>query len=456
MRGGRSPFTWIRRSRWVHPTRLIVLVYLAVVAAGTLLLALPWATPGGAPAAPVTSALFTASSAVTVTGLTVVDTAEAWSRFGQVVILGLIQLGGFGITTFASVFAVLVFRRLGLRARMLAQLESKQVQLGDLRPLIYRIALFYVVGQAVGVLVLSGVLVVRGSEGAGGALWNGTFHAVSAFNNAGFSTFPTDLEALAGAVTFLVPVMALVTIGGIGFPVVLEVMRSPRRPRGWSLHVKLTLAVSVSLVVLGAVAIGAMEWGNPATLGALGPGDRVLNAVFSGVTPRTAGFATYDYAEAGAATQVFTMALMFIGGGSASAAGGIKVTTFALLVYVVLAELRSDRDVNVFSRRISEATQRQAVTVALLGVGSVVVGALVIALTSSGFGLGAIIFEAVSAVGTVGLSLGVTPSLDGVGQVGVSALMLLGRLGPLTLGTAIALRRRPVEIRYPEGRPLIG
>jgi len=443
-------------SWWAHPTRLIIVVYTTAALVGGLLLALPLATEDGKAAADLTTAVFTSTSAVTVTGLAVVDTGTQWSGFGEAVILALIQLGGFGITTFASVFAVLVFRRLGLRARLATQLEQNQMTMGNLRPLVRNIAVFYLSADLLGAVVLTVAFLRAGAGSFGEALWAGVFHSVSAFNNAGFSTFADGLTGFSADVGVLGPVMVLIVVGGIGFPVVLEIFRTGFAARRWSIHTKLTLGATGALLVLGAVGFAALEWSNPGTLGAMPAPERFLNAAFGSVTPRTAGFNSIDYGAAGPAAQFLTAVLMLIGGGSASAAGGIKVTTFALLAFVILAELRSDPQVNVFGRRISEATQRQAVAVALLGVGSVALGTLAVAATSSAIDLGAVVFEVISAVGTVGLSLGVTAEFEPASQWLLSGLMLLGRLGPVTFGTALVLRRRGVLLRYPEGRPLIG
>lgn len=446
-----------RRTAWLHPTRLIIVAYLVLASVGALLLLLPVAVSGQSSGVGLDTAVFTATSALTVTGLTVVDTATEWSRFGQVVILGLIQLGGFGITTFASVFAVLVFRRLGLRARLATQLEQNQPDFGNLRSLVARIAVFYVTVEVLGAIVLTVVFWRSGADGFVSALWTGTFHAISAFNNAGFSTFTNSLVGYSGEVAVLAPVMLLVIVGGIGFPVVLELVNSRWHYRRWSIHTRLTLATTAALLVVATVGYAVLEWNNPGTFGTMGSGaERALNSVFAAVTPRTAGFNTFDYGQSGPGAQFLTSILMLIGGGSASAAGGIKVTTFALLGFVIIAELRSDREVNSFGRRLSEATQRQALAVALLGVGSVAVGTLAIAATSPSLAMGDLLFETVSAVGTVGISTGITPDLEPASRFLMSGLMLLGRLGPVTFGTALVLRRRQFLLRYPEGRPLIG
>jgi potassium uptake TrkH family protein len=446
-----------RSTAWLHPTRLIIVAYLVTASVGALLLLLPVAVSGQSVGVGIDTAVFTATSALTVTGLTVVDTATEWSRFGQVVILGLIQLGGFGITTFASVFAVLVFRRLGLRARLAVQLEQNQSDFGNLRSLVARIAVFYVTVEVLGAIVLTVVFWRSGADGFVSALWIGTFHAISAFNNAGFSTFTNNLVGYSGEVAVLAPVMLLVIVGGIGFPVVLEVVNTRWHYRRWSIHTRLTLVTTAALLVVATVGYAVLEWNNPGTFGTMGSGaERALNSVFAAVTPRTAGFNTFDYGQSGPGAQFLTSILMLIGGGSASAAGGIKVTTFALLGFVIIAELRSDREVNSFGRRLSEATQRQALAVALLGVGSVALGTLAIAATSPSLAMGDLLFETVSAVGTVGLSTGITPDLEPASRFLMSGLMLLGRLGPVTFGVALVLRRRQFLLRYPEGRPLIG
>jgi len=445
-----------RSTAWLHPTRLIIVAYLVAASVGALLLLLPVAVSGQSAGVGLDTAVFTATSALTVTGLAVVDTATEWSRFGQVVILGLIQLGGFGITTFASVFAVLVFRRLGLRARLATQLEQHQPDFGNLRSLVKRIAVFYVIVEVLGILVLSVAFWRSSADSFVSALWTGTFHAISAFNNAGFSTFSNNLVGYSGDVAVLAPVMLLVIIGGIGFPVVLEVVNTRWHYRRWSIHTRLTLFTTAALLVIATFSYAVLEWNNPGTFGTMDSGERALNSAFAAVTPRTAGFNTFDYGQSGPGAQFLTSILMLIGGGSASAAGGIKVTTFALLGFVIIAELRSDREVNAFGRRLSEATQRQALAVALLGVGSVALGTLAIAATSPSLAMGDVLFETVSAVGTVGLSAGITPELEPVSRFLMSVLMLLGRLGPVTFGVALVLRRRQLLLRYPEGRPLIG
>jgi potassium uptake TrkH family protein len=438
----------------LHPARLVVVSFTVAALVGSLLLELPIATESGE-SPPFSTALFTAVSAISVTGLVVVEPSGHWSAFGQVVILLLIQVGGFGITTLASLLGVVVFRRLGLRNRLTTQVELNEVGFGGIRGLVGRIAFFFAVAEATGFLALSGAAWATTDATLGEAAWFGLFHSVSAFNNAGFSTFDDNLVGFAGNPPILLVVAVLVVVGGIGFPVVLDVVRRRTAWRWWSLHTRLTLSATAVLLVVGTAAVGFFEWTNPDTLGDMPIPDRVVNTVFASVTPRTAGFNTIDYAAVREPTLLVTQALMLIGGGSGSTAGGIKVTTFALLGFVIWSEMRGERDVAVFGRRVDERAQRQAVTIALVGVG-LALGGSVLLTGLADLPVGVAAFETLSALNTVGLSTGVTPDLPVGAQLALTALMLLGRLGPVTVGTALVLRSRQTLYRYPEGRPLLG
>lgn len=432
---------------------MVVAAFGAAILVGAALLMLPVSSAGTA-ADPLT-ALFTATSAVCVTGLVVVDTASAWSPFGQGVILVLIQVGGFGIMTFASLLGLLISRRLGLQTRLAAAASTRSVGLGDVRGLLVGVARVTVLVESVTAVVLATRWVVAYGEEPGRALWLGVFHSVSAFNNAGFSLYSDSLMGFVSDPWICLPITLAVIVGGLGFPVILELWRQHRHPQRWSIHTRLTVAATAVLVVLGTAFFLVAEWGNPATLGRLdGPG-RLLASFVQGVMPRTAGFNSLDTSAMRDGTWLGTDILMFIGGGSASTAGGIKVTTFAVLLFVIWSELRGDPDVTVGDRRLTPGAQRQAVSVALVGLAAVVVPTIAIALTSS-FGVDRVLFEVVSASGTVGLSTGITADLAPAHQLVLVALMFLGRLGPITLGTSLALRERRRLFRHPEGAPIIG
>jgi trk system potassium uptake protein TrkH len=437
------------------PLRTLMAGFLGGIVSGTLLLMLPFARsgPGGAP---LLDALFTATSALCVTGLTVVDTATYWSPFGQVTILALIQIGGFGVMTLATLLGLLISRRLGLSSTLLAAKETKSIDLGDVRAVLIGVACISLAVEATTTVILTVRFATGYDESLPRSLWLGVFHAVSAFNNAGFALFSDNLIGFATDPWICLPLALAVIIGGLGFPVILEVLhRRRRRAQAWSVHTRLTLTMTAILLVGGTLFVTAAEWDNPHTLGALEPAGRALAGFFQGVMPRTAGFNSVDPGEMHSGTLLGVDVLMFIGGGSAGTAGGIKVGTFAVLLLVILSEVRGDPDSDLYDRRLSGATIRQALSVALLSVAAVVGSALVIQLTSA-FSLDQVLYEVVSAFATVGLSTGITPDLAAGQQLLLVVLMFAGRLGPVTFASALVLRDRRKLFRRPEGRPLIG
>ncbi len=426
---------------------------LAVVA-GTALLALPVARAGPG-SATLLEAAFTATSAVCVTGLIVTDTPTYWSGFGNVVILALIQVGGFGIMTLATVLGLLISRRLGLRTRLTAAAETKSLSLGDVRRVLLGVAKITLVVEIAVAAVLAARLALAYDEPLGRAVWLGLFHSVSAFNNAGFALYSDNLIRFVGDPWVNLPVAAAVILGGLGFPVLIELLRQRHRPSRWSVHTKITLLGTLGLLVGGTAFMLAAEWSNPGTLGPLDVRGKLLAGFFQGVMPRTAGFNSIDLTAMRPETLLATALLMFIGGGSAGTAGGIKVTTFGLLAYVMWAEVRGETDVEVGRRRVPSTNQRQALSVALLGIG-VVATATFALLAMTDLPLDLALFESVSAFATVGLSPNVTPTLPTAGQLLVAALMFIGRIGPLTLATALAVRERAQLHRLPEERMIVG
>ncbi len=437
-----------------HPAQVVVLAFGTATLVGATLLLLPVSRvdEGGAP---VLTAIFTATSAVCVTGLITVDTPTYWSGFGQVVILGLIQVGGLGIMSIASLIGVVLSRRMGLRSRLTAQAETKSLGLGDVRQVVIGVIRTSLLFEAATAVLLTLRFALGYGEPLGRASYLGVFHAVSAFNNAGFALYSDSLTRYVSDPWVCLPVAMAVIAGGLGFPVLLELRRHLASPDGWSLHTRLTLLTYGGLLVLGIVLVTAGEWTNPRTLGALEVPDRFLAGFFQAVMPRTAGFNTLDYGQMDDGTLLGTIVLMFIGGGSAGTAGGIKVTTFALLFFVMWTEVRGEREVDVVDRRIGERVQRQALTVALLALALVIVATLAM-LEITDLPMRDVLFETVSAFGTVGLSTGITPDLPGSAQMVLVVLMFVGRLGPVTLVSSLALRDKPRRYSLPEGRPLIG
>ncbi|MEU2755749.1 TrkH family potassium uptake protein [Streptomyces albidoflavus] len=437
-----------------HPAQVVVAGFATAVAAGTGLLMLPVARagPGGAG---VMEALFTSTSAVCVTGLAVVDTPGYWSGFGQAVILALIQVGGFGIMTFASLLVLLVSHRIGLKARMTAAAETKTLGLGDVRSVVTGVVKVSLLLEAVTALALTLRFATAYDEPWPRAAWLGVFHAVSAFNNAGFALYSDSLTGFVTDPWICLPIALAVIAGGLGFPVLFELRRRFRKPRGWSLHTKIVLWASGVFLVGGSAFITALEWSNPATLGPLDAQGKLLAGFFQGVMPRTAGFNSIDTSQMSPASWLGTDVLMFIGGASAGTAGGIKVTTFAVLFFVIYAEIRGEGAVDIFHRRLHGDLQRQALTVVLLSVAAVAITTVVF-MVFSDHTLEQSLFEVTSAFATVGLSTGITADLAPGLQLLLVALMFIGRLGPITVASALALRSRHRLYDLPEERPIIG
>jgi len=335
-----------------HPARLVPIAFFFTILVGTALLMLPVATVGEAPA-PFLTALFTATFAVCVTGLTVVDTPTYWSGLGQAPILLLIQIGGLGIMTGATMLGLLVTRRLKLNRRLIAQAETKTFALGEVSSVLRMI----LITTASIEIVIGALLTLRFhfayDQSWGTALWNGLFHSVSAFNNAGFARYTDNVMSFALDPLVLIPLMLAVTLGGIGFPVIYELRRELSVPDKWSLHTKITLLGFAILLVIGILAVLGFEWSNPKTLGPLSFGEKFLSASFHSVVTRTAGFNSLDIAQLRPETLLMSDFLMLVGGGSAGTAGGIKVATFLVLGMIVWAEVRAEPDPSAFGRRLS-------------------------------------------------------------------------------------------------------
>jgi len=439
---------------WRHPVRLVPLAFLAAIVLGTLLLVLPASRTDDSTSG-LLPAMFTSVSAICVTGLSTVDVTTHWTPFGHGVILALIQVGGFGIMTLATLLSLMVAGRLGLHSMLVVQSESHSLNLGDVRVVLRRIAVTMLLFELVIAALLTARFAVGYDYSPGRAVWHGVFHAVSAFNNAGFALYPDNMIGFVSDPWVCLPLSAAVVAGGLGFPVLAELFRHARRPSRWTVHTRLTVYGSLLLLAVGFVAVLAFEWTNPGTLGPLSWPAKVLAAVTGSVMPRTAGFNTLDYAAVTPETLVITDGLMFVGGGSAGTAGGIKVATFFLLGYVIWAEVRGERDVTVAHRRVPSGAQRQALSVALLGVGVVALGTIAL-LVVTDYGLDAVLFEAISAFATVGLSTGITGSLSWTGQTVLMVLMFVGRVGTITVASALALRSRHHLYRLPEERPIVG
>lgn len=439
---------------WTRPARQVTASFAVAALVGTLLLLLPVSRTPGSPA-DLMVASFTTVSALCVTGLITVDTATYWTPFGQAVILALIHVGGAGVMALATLLALTVRGRLGLRGALVAQAETHTGSLGDVRRVLVRIVVVMLGVETAAALVLAVRFRVGYDLGWAGAAWHGVFHAGSAFNNAGFALWTDNLIPFVSDGWVILPLVAAVVLGGLGLPVLRELGRGWRRPSRWSLHTRLTVNGTLVLLLVGTVLFWLFERAPGGTLAPLGPGGRALGALAGGAFPRTAGFNSVDYALVSDETEAITTVLMFIGGGSASTAGGIKVTTFLVLVYVVLAEIRGEPDVTIGRRRLATAVQRQALAVVVLAL-ALVTTSLVAVMALTDLPAIDLTFEVVSAFATVGLSTGITADLPPAAQVILMVLMFVGRVGSITVASALALNTHHRHYRLPEERPIVG
>lgn len=434
------------------PAQTLVLGFAAIIFAGAVLLTLPMAVQPGGEINFLTS-LFTATSAVCVTGLVVVDTATHWTTFGHIVILILIQVGGLGFMTMATFLYLLLGRRIGLKQRLIIQESMNQTSLAGIVRLARYVLLFTFVTELIFAVVLS----LRWSYDLGWqkGLWFGLFHSVSSFNNAGFDLFGEfkSLTGYAGDATVTLCITTLIILGGIGFSVIVDIVRRLKGSGRLSLHTKLVLTVSGLLIIAGTIMIYLLEYNN--TLRDLSPLGKLLASYFQAVTPRTAGFNTLDMGALRSATQFFIIILMFIGASPGSTGGGIKTTTFGSLAVSIWSMVRGKEDTEIFQRRIGQDLIYKSLAILLLATGLVTVVSLLLSITEKADFL-AVLFETTSAFGTVGLTMGITPKLTVFGRILIIMTMFLGRLGPLTLAFALARAKGKSKLRYPEEKILVG
>ncbi len=432
--------------------RLIALGFAALMGLGTLLLKLPASTQEGIS---WMDALFVSVSAVSVTGLSSVDYTATFTTFGSIVVMLLVQIGGLGIMTFTTLGALLVGRRVGFRGLLAVREELGNVDAprNTLR-LIGQIAGITFLIELLGAIVLA-VGFIRGGFGYGDGLFQAVFHAVTAFCNSGFTTLPDrGLALYAGDPAVNLALIVLIVLGGLGFPVLVNLYHY-RQARRFTLHSKLVLFTTIVLVLIGALSVALLEWENPATLGGNPTGTRLWMSLFQGVTPRTAGFSTVDYAQMRDPTLLLQIGLMFIGTAPTSTGGGVKVTTLALLTLVVLAQARGQEEVSVFERRVPRQLIQKALAVLSLST-LLVLAATLTLMISDGLALLPAVFEVTSAFGTVGLSMNVTPELSPFGKLLVAVVMFLGRVGPITLILALSARQKPRGYVYPQEDIAIG
>lgn len=439
-----------------HPVRLVPLLYLIAMTFGTLLLWLPMSTAGEAGAS-FTTALFTAVSAIAVTGLIVEDTPTYWSMFGQCAILFLIQIGGLGTKTAATFFALILGRNVVFRRTVERDIEREQLSLSDAGYAIKLILIVTLIVETVATAILTYRFHTLHEMPLGTAFWHGLFQAVSAFNNAGFSTFSDSLMGFNTDALILLPITFAVIIGSLGFPVIQDMITCGRKPSNWTLHSRITLYGTLILLGGGFLLIFAAEYSNPDTLGPMSLGSQMLNAFTHSAMPRTAGFNSLDVSVFRDETVLVNYVLMFIGGGSAGTAGGIKITTVTILFVILVYQIRGMGDAEMKGRQISNRLASQAVTVIMFALSTIFVASLYL-MARTDFEFEDILFEAISAFATVGLSRGITADLPADCQLVIVALMFIGRVGTITAATWLAMGAvgRGSPLRSDPKDPIIG
>ncbi|MBG6056692.1 trk system potassium uptake protein TrkH [Cryobacterium sp. MP_M5] len=448
------------------PSRFAILVFTGLILVFTLLFSLPVASSART-LTPLHDALFTAVSVICVTGLSTVDMATHWSAFGNILVVVGVNIGGVGVLTLASLMGMVISRRLGLRAKLMAASdtnpsrihagpvnEGQTVRLGEVGNLLLTVAISALAIELVVAALLLPRILASGAA-LGEAIWHSVYYAAMAFTNTGFNPNVGGLAPFANDEWFLGALMLGVFLGSLGFPVIYALSRGWRTPRRWSVHVKLTLFTTIALLVAGVVIYIVLEFDNPKTFGSLGVGDTVFQSLFMSVMTRSGGFATINVSDLHGSSLLASDMLMFIGGGSASTAGGIKVTTLAVLFLAAFAEASGRSEMEAFGRRIPSDILRLAVSVVLWGATTVAVASiLILQISKAPFDL--VLFDVISAFATCGLSTGLTADLPPAGVYVLAATMFMGRVGTVTLAAALAASQSRQLFRRPEERPIVG
>ncbi|XID96022.1 TrkH family potassium uptake protein [Paenibacillaceae bacterium WGS1546] len=436
------------------PPQLIMIIFFCLIWVGALLLMLPQASTTGQSVG-LLNALFTATSAICVNGLVVLDTGSVFSTFGQVVIMILIQVGGLGFMTVGVMVAIALGKRIGLRQRLIIQQATHSTSSQGLVKLSVYMVLIAFAFEALATLVLT--VRWQAEMGWGQAAYYALFHSVSAFNNAGFALWSDSLSPFVGDPVVNITIVLLFIVGGLGYIVVVDAFRK-RSWRKLSLHSKVVLLGSGILFTAGFLFIFLLESWNPATFGPLNGGERLWAALFQGATPRSSGFNTIDIGSMLAASQFLIIILMFIGAASGGTGGGIKINTVFVLVLATINTFRGGGQIHAFERKIATETVMRALAVVMSSLAVVLVVALLLTLSEGMLEehFLEVLFEATSAFSTTGLSMGLTSELSPIGKIIVTITMFAGRLGPLTLAFALAQKKRTSKIGYAEDHILIG
>lgn len=436
----------------LNGVQILALGFLIAILIGGIVLSLPISSSNGKPTN-FLDAIFTSTSAVCVTGLITLDTSTHWSTFGQTVIMTLIEIGGLGFMSFAVLISLILGKKITLRERLVMQEAMNTYSIQGLVKMVRYVLIFTVSVQFFGALLLSTQFVPE--YGITKGAFYSIFHAISAFCNAGFDLFGTSLVGYSSNAVVILVISALIIIGGLGFTVLLEIYEF-KGMKKLSLHSKLVLITTAILIFGGAILMFIFEYSNVKTIANMNIADKLLNSFFASVSPRTAGFNSVSTSGMTLASKFLTIILMFIGGSPGSTAGGLKTVTFGLLVLTVISVIKGREDTEVFGRRFTKEIVYKAFTLLFIGVSLVMIVTMILSYTEAGVSFIDLLYETTSALGTVGLTVGLTPNLSVVGKILMILMMYFGRVGPLTVMLALTRKRKKSGYKYPEGKILIG
>lgn len=421
---------------------------------GAALLSLPISSMSGESTDFIDS-LFTSTSAVCVTGLITVDTGTHWNYFGKTIIMLLIEIGGLGFMAFTTLFAFLMGKKITLKERLVMQETMNTFDIQGIVKMVRYILLFTVITQSLGAVLLFTQFIPQ--FGVAEGIFYGIFHSISAFCNAGFDLFGhfNSLTVVNTNTVIILTISILIIIGGLGFTVWTELYNSKNIKR-ISLHSKVVILITSILLIGGTILVFLFEFKNPNTMGSMSLKDKALNSFFTSVSPRTAGFNSISLADMTMASRGVTIILMFIGGSPGSTAGGLKTTTFGILILTVISVIKGRKDTEIFMKRLSKETVYRAFAIFSLAIGLVMCVVMILSFTETGVTFEEILFEAVSAFGTAGLTMGITTKLSLIGKIVIMITMYCGRLGPMTVMLALVKRKQSSVYQYPEDKILVG
>ncbi|MDY6228773.1 MAG: TrkH family potassium uptake protein [Clostridium sp.] len=436
----------------LNGVQILALGFLAVIIIGAVILSLPISSRSGEPTN-FLDAIFTSTSAVCVTGLITLDTSTHWSTFGQTVIMALIEIGGLGFMSFTVLISLILGKKITLRERLVMQEAMNTFSIQGLVRMVKYVLIFTVSVQFFGALLLSTQFVPE--YGIIKGFFYSIFHSISAFCNAGFDLFGTSLVGYSNNTVVILVISALIIIGGLGFTVLLE-LYDFKGIKKLSLHAKIVIITTLILIFGGTLLMLLFEHKNPQTIANMNIKDKLLNSFFASVTPRTAGFNSISTSGMTLASKILTVILMLIGGSPGSTAGGLKTVTCAILVLTVISVIRGREDTEVFGRRLTKEIVYKSFIIVFIGLSLVIGVTMILSYTEVGASFIDLLYETSSALGTVGLTLGLTPNLSSLGKIFIMIMMYLGRVGPLTVMLALTRKRKKSGYKYPEGKILIG